>query len=131
MPYNKLVRDIASKMLDINKTTIENNSIRKVTIMEIIKKLENNSLTLSLVGELNTVSAPELEKVIKDELAGVKNLVLDLAKLDYLSSAGLRVVLMAQKVMNKQGGLVVKHVNSQIMDIFDMTGFTAVLTIEN
>ena len=131
MPYNKLVRDIESKMLDINKTTIENNSIRKVTIMEIIKKRENNSLTLSLVGELNTVSAPELEKVIKDELAGVKNLVLDLAKLDYLSSAGLRVVLMAQKVMNKQGGLVVKHVNSQIMDIFDMTGFTAVLTIEN
>lgn len=131
MPYNKLVRDIASIMLDINKTTIENNSIRKVTIMEIIKKLENNSLTLSLVGELNTVSAPELEKVIKDELAGVKNLVLDLAKLDYLSSAGLRVVLMAQKVMNKQGSLVVKHVNSQIMDIFDMTGFTTVLTIEN
>ncbi len=99
--------------------------------MEIIKNLDGNTLTISLVGELNTVSAPDLEKVIKDELVNVKSLVLDLAKLDYLSSAGLRVVLMAQKIMSKKGGMVVKHVNSEIMDIFDMTGFSAILTIEN
>ena len=99
--------------------------------MEIIKNLDGNALTISLVGELNTVSAPDLEKVIKDELVNVKSLVLDLAKLDYLSSAGLRVVLMAQKMMSKKGGMVVKHVNSEIMDIFDMTGFSAILTIEN
>jgi anti-sigma B factor antagonist len=99
--------------------------------MEIIKNLDGNALTISLVGELNTVSAPDLEKVIKDELVNVKSLVLDLAKLDYLSSAGLRVVLMAQKMMGKKGGMVVKHVNSEIMDIFDMTGFSAILTIEN
>ena len=98
--------------------------------MEIIKKLEGKQLTIQLVGELNTVTAPEFDKVIKDDIKGVSTLILDFAKLDYLSSAGLRVLLLAQKTMNQQGNMVVRNVNSQILDIFEMTGFTNILTIE-
>ena len=98
--------------------------------MEIIKKLEGNQLTIQLVGELNTVTAPEFDKVIKDDIKGVSTLILDFAKLDYLSSAGLRVLLLAQKTMNQQGNMIVRNVNSQILDIFEMTGFTSILTIE-
>ena len=98
--------------------------------MEIIKKLEGKQLTIQLVGELNTVTAPEFDKVIKDDIKGIQTLILDFAKLDYLSSAGLRVLLLAQKTMNQQGNMVVRNVNSQILDIFEMTGFTNILTIE-
>ena len=98
--------------------------------MEIIKKFEGKQLTIALVGELNTTTAPEFDKVIKDDLKGISSLILDFGKLEYLSSAGLRVLLLAQKTMNQQGNMVVRNVNSQILDIFEMTGFTNILTIE-
>ena len=98
--------------------------------MEIIKKLEGKQLIIALVGELNTTTAPEFDKVIRNDLKGISSLILDFGKLEYLSSAGLRVLLLAQKTMNQQGNMVVRNVNSQILDIFEMTGFTNILTIE-
>ena len=99
--------------------------------MEIIKKLNNEELLITLKGELNTTTAPELEKVIDSELKGVTTLIFEFADLRYLSSAGLRVLLVAQKIMNKQGKMIVRHPNEDVMDVFDITGFVNVLTIEN
>lgn len=99
--------------------------------MEIIKQLNNAELTLVLVGELNSYTAPELEAVIKNDLASVKSLIIDFEKLEYLSSAGLRVLLVAQKLMNKQGSMTLRHVNSSVMEIFTITGFSNILNIEN
>lgn len=99
--------------------------------MNIIKDLKNDELTLKLVGELNSFTAPELEKVIKDDLKGIKSLVFDFTELDYLSSAGLRVLLVAQKIMNNQGKMVLRHVNDSVLDIFNITGFLNILNIEN
>ena len=99
--------------------------------MKIIKELNNEQLVLSLEGELNTITAPELEEVIKNELNNVNSLVIDLAKLNYLSSAGLRVLLVAQKIMVKKDGMVVRHPNNEVMEIFSLTGFSSVLDIEN
>ena len=99
--------------------------------MNIQKKLEGQTLTLSLEGRLDTTTAPELEAVVRSSLEGVGSLVMDLAGLDYLSSAGLRVLLSAQKQMNrKKGKMVVRHVCETIMEVFDMTGFSDILTIE-
>ena len=99
--------------------------------MNIQKKLEGQTLTLALDGRLDTTTAPELEAVIRSSLEGVGSLVMDLAGLDYLSSAGLRVLLSAQKQMNrKKGKMVVRHVCETIMEVFDMTGFSDILTIE-
>ena len=98
--------------------------------MTIEKSLNSSELTLNIVGRLDTTTAPELEKEIMDSILGVTKLVLDFAELEYLSSAGLRVLLQAQKTMNKQGEMIVKNVNETIMEIFDITGFTDVLTIE-
>lgn len=99
--------------------------------MNIQKKLEGQTLTLALEGRLDTTTAPELEAVIRSSLEGVGSLVMDLAGLDYLSSAGLRVLLSAQKQMNrKKGKMVVRHVCETIMEVFDMTGFSDILTIE-
>lgn len=99
--------------------------------MEIIKTVNENELTISLKGELTSVTAPELEKVVSTSLKGIKSLIFDFSELSYLSSAGLRILLIAQKLMAKQGTMVVRHVNNDIMDIFDMTGFSNVLTIED
>ena len=99
--------------------------------MKIVKELNNKQLVLSLEGELNTVSAPEFEEVIKNELNNVDSLIIDLAKLSYLSSAGLRVLLVAQKVMVKKGGMIVRHPNKEVMEIFALTGFSNVLDIED
>ena len=99
--------------------------------MNIIKDLKNDELTLKLVGELNSFTAPELEKVIKDDLKGIKSLVFDFTELEYLSSAGLRVLLVAQKIMNNQGKMVLRHVNDSVLDIFNITGFLNILNIEN
>lgn len=99
--------------------------------MNIIKDLKNDELTLKLVGELNSFAAPELEKVIKDDLKGIKSLVFDFTELEYLSSAGLRVLLVAQKIMNNQGKMVLRHVNDSVLDIFNITGFLNILNIEN
>ena len=96
-----------------------------------IEKITNGTeLTVKLAGRLDTTTAPELEVALKDSYAGVEKLVLDFAELEYLSSAGLRVLLGAQKTMNKQGELVVKNVNDTIDEIFEITGFADVLTIE-
>ena len=98
--------------------------------MTIEKVINEKELTLKAEGRLDTVTAPMLEKEIKENIEGIEKLVLDFAALTYLSSAGLRVLLQAQKTMNKQGEMIVKNVNETIMEIFDITGFTDVLTIE-
>lgn len=98
--------------------------------MNITQNQNGNQLCLSLEGRLDTTTAPELEKVIKSSLDGVTELTIDMGSLDYLSSAGLRVLLGAQKTMNKQGSMKVTHVNETIMEIFDVTGFADILTIE-
>lgn len=96
-----------------------------------IKKTKNDAaLTLALEGRLDTTTAPELEAEMKASLEGVTALILDMKDLAYLSSAGLRVILAAQKQMNKQGGMVVRNVNETIMEVFEVTGFTDILTIE-
>jgi anti-sigma B factor antagonist len=86
-------------------------------------------LTLSVEGRLDTSTAPELEMALSD-LSGVTDLTLDFAKLDYISSAGLRVLLATQKVMNNQGKMVIKNVNDTIMEVFEITGFSDILTVE-
>jgi len=99
--------------------------------MKITKQLSNKQLSLLIEGELNTSTAPEFEEVIKNDLANVESLTVDLEKLSYLSSAGLRVLLVAQKIMVKKGGMVVRHPNKEVMEIFSLTGFSNVLDIEN
>lgn len=98
--------------------------------MTIEKKINGTELTIALTGRLDTITAPQLENELKASLEGVENLALDFAGLDYLSSAGLRVLLAAQKQMNKQGSMVVRNVNETISEIFDVTGFCDILTIE-
>lgn len=99
--------------------------------MNIIKQLNDKELTLKLEGELNTVTAPELENVIKNDLNNVTSLIFDFKKLEYLSSAGLRVLLVAQKIMNKQGKMKLLFVNDAVMEVFTITGFVNILDIEN
>ena len=98
--------------------------------MTIDKKVNGAELTLALEGRLDTSTAPQLEAELRASLAGVTNLKMDFAQLQYLSSAGLRVILAAQKIMNKQGAMVITNVNETIMEIFDITGFSDILTIE-
>jgi anti-sigma B factor antagonist len=98
--------------------------------MQITKTTENDKLTLALEGRLDTLTAPLLEAEVVGKLDGVKTLVFDFQNLAYVSSAGLRILFMAQKVMSKQGQMIVKNVNSDINDIFKVTGFTNILTIE-
>ena len=97
--------------------------------MTIRKMMNGDALTVALEGRLDTTTSPELEKELGD-LAGVKSLVFDLTDLAYISSAGLRVLLVAQKAMNKQGSMVIRNASEAVMDIFDVTGFTDILTIE-
>ncbi len=97
--------------------------------MTIEKIINENELTVTLTGRLDTATAPQLETELKD-LSGVEKLVLDFAALEYLSSAGLRVLLAAQKVMNKQGKMIIRNVNETIAEIFEVTGFVDILTIE-
>ena len=98
--------------------------------MEIIKQQNENSLNIAIEGRLDTMTAPELEKELADSLEGVESLVLDFEKLEYVSSAGLRVILAAQKAMNRQGEMKILNVNEEIMEVFEITGFTDILTIE-
>ncbi len=98
--------------------------------MTIEKKMNGNELMITLIGRLDTATAPQLEAELKENLEGISDLSMDFAGLDYLSSAGLRVILQAQKVMNRQGNMVIRNVNETIMEIFDVTGFTDILTIE-
>lgn len=98
--------------------------------MKLNKVAEGETLTVALLGRLDTTTAPELEKEISSSLAGVNALVLDFSDLDYVSSAGLRVILKAQKAMNAKGGMKLKNVNKDIMEVFNITGFVDILTIE-
>lgn len=98
--------------------------------MTITPLRQDGALTITLEGRLDTTTAPQLEAGLKGQLDGVSQLTLDLKKLDYLSSAGLRVILAAQKQMNKQGRMVIRNVNETIMEIFEVTGFVDILTIE-
>ena len=98
--------------------------------MTITTTRNGSALTLQLEGRLDTTTSPQLEAELSASLVGVKQLTLDLEQLAYLSSAGLRVILGAQKRMNKQGQMVVRHVNETIMEVFEVTGFVDILTIE-
>ena len=98
--------------------------------MTIEKNLNGTEFTVTITGRLDTTTAPQLEAEFKQSIAGVEKLVLDFAALEYLSSAGLRVLLAAQKVMNKQGEMIIKNVNDTINEIFEVTGFIDILTIE-
>ena len=98
--------------------------------MQINKTKDGAKLTLALEGRLDTTTTPELEAVVKSELGGIQSLTFDLASLDYISSAGLRVLLSAQKIMNKQGEMTVTNCSEEIMEIFDVTGFSDILTIQ-
>ena len=98
--------------------------------MTIEKQRQGAELTVMLEGRLDTVSAPDLDAVVKNELVGVDTFILDLKKLQYTSSAGLRVILIAQKTMNKQGKLILKNVSEAVMEVFEMTGLADLLTIE-
>lgn len=99
-------------------------------MLNIVKEKNQDHLTIKLEGRLDTISAPQLEKELRQELSDIKHLVLDFSQLDYLSSAGLRVILSAQKVMNQQGEMIVRNVSDMIMEIFEVTGFSEILTIE-
>lgn len=99
-------------------------------MLNINKKLEDEKLYVALEGRLDTTTSPELEKELSESLPGVKELVLDLEKLEYISSAGLRVLLAAQKTMSKQGSMKLIHVSDLVKEIFEVTGFVDILTIE-
>ncbi|MBR5668722.1 MAG: STAS domain-containing protein [Spirochaetales bacterium] len=98
--------------------------------MNITRKGEGTKVEFALEGRLDTVTAPDLEKALNESLSGKEELILDFAGLEYISSAGLRVLLSAQKVMNRQGKMTLRHVNETIMEIFEVTGFSDILTIE-
>ena len=98
--------------------------------MDIKKQLDGDKLGISLEGRLDTTTAPELEEALKKDIGDVKELVFDFEKLQYVSSAGLRVLLGTQKIMNKQGKMSIKNVNDTIMEVFEITGFVDILTIE-
>ena len=98
--------------------------------MTINKTQNASALTIALEGRLDTTTAPQLEAELKSSLSGITELVFDFKALDYISSAGLRVLLSAQKVMNRQGSMKITNVNDTIMEVFDVTGFVDILTIE-
>lgn len=98
--------------------------------MNIEKVLKANELTLILDGRLDTATSPKLEEELKAVLGDLKKLVLDFTNLEYISSAGLRVLLMAQKAMSKQGEMIILNVNETVMEVFEITGFADMLTIQ-
>ena len=98
--------------------------------MEIKKEKNGTTLSIALSGRLEALSAPDLDKIIQNELNGIVYLVFDMKDLSYAASAGLRVLLSAQKIMMKQGSMKLTHVNREVMDILDMTGFLRFLSIE-
>lgn len=99
-------------------------------IMNITKNTEGKTLNIALEGRLDTTTAPQLEAEFKQSIADNTELILDFANLEYLSSAGLRVLLAAQKTMNKQGKMIIRNVNDVIAEVFEVTGFADILTIE-
>lgn len=100
-------------------------------IMNVVKKQEGSELLMEIEGGIDTTTAPELNEILNSSLNDVENLILDFKKVDYISSAGLRVLLVTYKEMSKKGSMVIRNVNDNVMDIFSMTGFINILTIEN
>lgn len=98
--------------------------------MTITKNVKGSETILAVEGRLDTNTAVQLEQEVKDAFAGCTELIFDLADLAYVSSAGLRVLLLAQKTMNKQGSMIIRNVNENVMEIFEVTGFVDFLTIE-
>ena len=98
--------------------------------MQIVKTQQDATLTLALEGRLDTLTSSQRDAEIQGKLDGITSLVFDFAKLAYISSAGLRILLAAQKVMNKQGSMVIKNAGPEIREIFDVTGFSDILTLE-
>lgn len=99
-------------------------------MLNISKESNATSLVVTLEGRLDTTTAPDLEKELKDSLEDVTELIMDFEKLEYISSAGLRVLLSSQKIMSRQGEMKLIHVSDTIMEIFEVTGFADILTIE-
>jgi len=99
-------------------------------MMNINKNLVGQTLTIAVEGRLDTLTAPELDAEIQGKLDGISELVFDFQNLDYISSAGLRILLSAQKVMNKQGRMVIRNAKSEVKEIFEVTGFNDILTLE-
>ena len=98
--------------------------------MTIEIKKNTNETTIEIVGRLDTITAPALDKAIQEDIGDAKNIVLDMKNLEYISSAGLRVLLGAQKKMQKIGSMKVTNVREEVMEVFEMTGFADILTIE-
>ena len=98
--------------------------------MTINKEFQDNVLTIALEGRLDTLTAPDLDSELKASMEDADSLVLDMKALDYISSAGLRVLLSAQKVMSRKGGMKLINVNETVMEVFEVTGFSELLTIE-
>ena len=99
-------------------------------MLNITKNLDDTKLTVQLEGRLDTTTAPQLEESMKESINGVTELIMDFENLEYISSAGLRVLLSCQKIMSKQGSMKVVHVSDLIKEIFEVTGFIDILTIE-
>ncbi len=98
--------------------------------MTINKMQQGTQLTFALTGRLDTNTAPQLEAELKRSIDGVTDLTFDFAELEYISSAGLRILLAAQKTMNRQGSMTIRNVNETVSEVFDITGFSEILTIE-
>ena len=98
--------------------------------MTIDKTLDGTKLEIALEGRLDTMTAPQLEEEVKNNIEGIKELIFDLKNLAYVSSAGLRVLLSEQKIMNKQGSMTIRNANEEVMEIFEVTGFIDILNIE-
>ena len=98
--------------------------------MTITRNMNGTNLEISLEGRLDTTTAPELEAELTASMGSADTLTLDFSKLEYISSAGLRVLLSAHKVMSAKGGMKVTHVNEIVSEVFDVTGFADILTIE-
>ncbi len=98
--------------------------------MTITKKMNGTTLEIALEGRLDTMTSPELEAELKDSMEGADSLILDFSKLDYISSAGLRVLLSAHKAMSAKGGMKVTNVNEIVREVLEVTGFSDILTIE-
>lgn len=98
--------------------------------MDIIKTKNGNQLTIGLSGRLDTTTSPQLEAEIKESLTGIVELAFDFSNLEYISSAGLRVLLSAQKHMNAQGSMVIRNINDIVREVFEVTGFNDILTVE-
>lgn len=99
-------------------------------MLYVDKDLQGDTLTVSLDGRLDTTTSPDFEAELKSNLDGVKNLVFDFEKLEYISSAGLRVMLSAQKIMNKQGEMSIKNASDDVLEVFEITGFIDIINIQ-